>query len=215
MLQARFSDRWDTGLYRDSDGRIFIDDDPELFALLLSQLRSRGWDDGVWSADMVVSCETDFGGNRRKFREYYQMVEYFGLTAFVFPLMGFTLADKSFIYPAAANGIEIAAPYDERIRLKCAYPDISITKLQILPIEGHNLVIGWISETLIQQLQCSEPVQYQTRGTNDLTFAVQLEEPLRAITVDIVNKRIQLNDMDTGHIQRCRESSLYNSMGRP
>ena len=41
MLAAKFSGRWDDSMEKDSDGRIFIDQDPDSFMILITYLRMR------------------------------------------------------------------------------------------------------------------------------------------------------------------------------
>jgi len=84
MLAAKFSGRWEDSFERDSEGRIFIDANPEYFAVLLDQLRSKMWDNGKLQS-AVAPCLSDFG-SKCKFAEFFRMVDYFGLIDAIFPL---------------------------------------------------------------------------------------------------------------------------------
>jgi len=83
MLAAKFSGRWEDSLERDAEGRVFLEANPEYFWIVLDQLRSKMWDTRRLHSN-TVPCIQDFG-SRRKFEQFFRLVEYFGLTDTIFP----------------------------------------------------------------------------------------------------------------------------------
>jgi len=87
---------------RSANGRIFVDEDPELFAIFLRYLRSRRrasstdetfpfeivgnlFPQSSVCRHLVPSCYRDFGGSRAKFVAFVQLTIAYGLSSYVFP----------------------------------------------------------------------------------------------------------------------------------
>jgi len=68
MFSNMFSGRWDDALTRDKEGRVFIDEDPELIKIIVNFLREKKREDP----------ETEF----------FSLLNYFGLTCFFFGAVG-------------------------------------------------------------------------------------------------------------------------------
>ena len=80
MLASRFSGRWDDSLEKDRDGNFFIDQPIELFQPMIDYLRAKACETAL--APPVTSPEFD---DVRKLKDFVRMVEYFGMTAGIYP----------------------------------------------------------------------------------------------------------------------------------
>jgi len=113
MLASKFSGRWDDSLEKDKDGNFFIDQDYSLFKYIIEYLRNKAneteeyalkspdvlkdtFDSGKlqafhqmrewgYEADKMPDELKDKGRNLDKLREFYRMVEYYGLTNGIYP----------------------------------------------------------------------------------------------------------------------------------
>lgn len=78
LLETMFSGRWDENLSRDSDGNVFLDHRPEVFAILILFLRDKAHETTseipVGSPKVEDSLKASF----------YQLVNYYGLTSVVY-----------------------------------------------------------------------------------------------------------------------------------
>ena len=86
MLAAQFSGRWDGGLPRDPDGHVFIDLPYPLFQTLVDFLRIKSM--AALSDPLlgVTSCDCADGAVVQK-RDFQRMVDYFGLTLCLYPII--------------------------------------------------------------------------------------------------------------------------------
>lgn len=82
MLASRFSGRWDKSLEKDKDDRFFIDQDPDLFTVLLSHLRDRANQTQGGAALRPKFALEDW---HRKIA-FDRMLDYYGLTLGVYPV---------------------------------------------------------------------------------------------------------------------------------
>lgn len=80
MLASRFSGRWDESIEKDRDGNFFVDQPIEVFLPMVNYLRAK-------------ACETPAGPpvkspylkDYEMRQDFYRMVEYFGMTAGIYP----------------------------------------------------------------------------------------------------------------------------------
>ena len=75
-----FSGRWEGSLKRDSNGRIFLNNDPELIKIIINYLRTKAIEDP--SSNKVIVCPKIPEGKEQAFEV---LLNYFGLTDFFFP----------------------------------------------------------------------------------------------------------------------------------
>ena len=96
LLAARFSGRWDDSIDKDEDGCFFIDHPPELFMPLLNYLRAKAIEMPrdqftIPRPSLRSALEKDSAHdmiqleNKVLLADFKRMVEYYGLTNFVFP----------------------------------------------------------------------------------------------------------------------------------
>jgi hypothetical protein len=83
MLASRFSGRWDDRLERDHLGKFFIDQPIELFRPMIDYLRARACE----TPDIRPARSPDKNDLRsdRQYDDFIHMVEYYGMTAAIFP----------------------------------------------------------------------------------------------------------------------------------
>lgn len=84
MLATRFSGRWDDSLEKDGDRNFFIDQNFELFELIIDHLRTMH-NEAALGPPLVPPLE-DFDQNNKKKCDFLRMVEYYGLTRAIYPL---------------------------------------------------------------------------------------------------------------------------------
>lgn len=151
MLATKFNGRWDDSQTKDSEGRFFIDQKFIYFEKLVDYLRE-------------VSCQTEltkfpksptFHDGRER-RSFNTMVEYYGMTHFVFPIeicmcnKGATITEFVSDYP----GLEITA--DEK-KTYFLFPKEALhtrlVKTFEVTLSEHSTIaqIGWIQHSFINE----------------------------------------------------------------
>ena len=86
MLAARFSGRWDDSIDKDADGFFFIDQPAELMMPLINFLRAKAIETPVVVPVKVpvVYPNADGKVGNDKEQDFYRLVEYYGMTPFVY-----------------------------------------------------------------------------------------------------------------------------------
>ena len=86
LLAARFSGRWDDNIEKDADGFFFIDQPTELMMPLIDFLRAKAIETPAFTTDApVVYPKSDGKPLPAKEKHFYRLVEYYGMTPFVYP----------------------------------------------------------------------------------------------------------------------------------
>jgi len=78
MFSNMFSGRWDDALTRDKEGRVFIDEDPELIKIIVNFLRRKKREDPdrpIYTYPMIPEDKKE---------DFLSLLNYFGLTCFFF-----------------------------------------------------------------------------------------------------------------------------------
>lgn len=83
MLASKFSGRWDDNIERDDNGNFFVDHDFSLFCPILSFLRRTAMSNGRKTLVCNPSASAKFDKAERL--DFYQLVEYYGLTESMYP----------------------------------------------------------------------------------------------------------------------------------
>jgi len=96
MFSYMFSGRWEKSLTRDSNGRIYLEHDPELIELIVNFLRTKKIEDPSSSFDETIVCPEIPKGKEQAFRV---LLNYFGLTDFFYPPVVFLPSDKNIKCP--------------------------------------------------------------------------------------------------------------------
>jgi hypothetical protein len=84
MLAVRFSGRWDEGLEKDAAGNFFIDQDYDLFLLLINYMRARQ-NMTPLGPPLTSPLERNVDSITRRY-DFIRMVEYYHATLGVYPV---------------------------------------------------------------------------------------------------------------------------------
>ena len=84
MLASKFSGRWDDNLEKDAEGNFFIDQDYNLFSLMINNLRAR--QNATPLGPPVASPLEEGSGDEQERNDFIRMVEYYGMTLGVYPV---------------------------------------------------------------------------------------------------------------------------------
>ena len=74
MLASKFSGRWDESLEKDKDGNFFIDQEFDLFMLMVNHLRKKS------NGTDLYPVQSPSGDN-----DFYRLLEYYGMTHSIYP----------------------------------------------------------------------------------------------------------------------------------
>jgi len=74
MLASKFSGRWDDSLEKDKDGNFFIDQEYDLFMIMVNYLRNKS--NGTDRYPIISSEDSN---------DYYRLLEYYGMTHTIYP----------------------------------------------------------------------------------------------------------------------------------
>ena len=149
LLASKFSGEWDSSLPKDSEGRFFIDEEPELFVALVNYLRDYSRMIPLENSESAVApVFTD----KAKQNRFYRMLDAFHLTEHFFPVelwkfdqhgWGMTLAERRF-ETQVHQGI---GDYSYFLQLAgkagSAKKKIKSFEAQLLADEGASVRIGW------------------------------------------------------------------------
>mmetsp|Transcript_65249 Transcript_65249/g.72879 ORF Transcript_65249/g.72879 Transcript_65249/m.72879 type:complete len:353 (-) Transcript_65249:77-1135(-) len=113
-----FSGRWEGSLKRDSNGRVFLNNDPELFEIIVNFLRTKSIEDP--SSKEVIVCPEIPKGKEQAFRV---LLNYFGLTDFFYPPCTFDSLD--------IDNIDVVLPHDSSV-------DVTKSKNMIQFLKGNR-----------------------------------------------------------------------------
>jgi len=113
-----FSGRWEKSLKRDSSGRIFLNNDPELIKIIINFLRTKSIEDP--SSKEVIVCPEIPKGKEQAFRV---LLNYFGLTDFFYPPCTFDSLD--------IDNIDVVLPHDSSV-------DVTKSKNMIQFLKGNR-----------------------------------------------------------------------------
>ena len=147
MLQSKFSGRWDDSFERDRDGNIFIDQPPDLFETLVDYFRRKNNESaGTSSPSQPLSMKNRFKDDSR-WRDFINMLEYYGVTHFVVPITIKRFDDGSMQKPTEITtfyvGKEVTSKSFSAFRFES---DMDIASFEVrLESCDSDFDIGWTS----------------------------------------------------------------------
>ncbi|KAL3941591.1 MAG: hypothetical protein SGARI_000547 [Bacillariaceae sp.] len=146
LLASMFSGRWDENLEKDSDGRFFIDQDYEVFKLLISFLRELGSQTENTKPPQPPQLPTP-----REQNTFNTMLDYFGMTLGVYQFGCYTHVKQpngNFQQKRIALYPDIEIETDEKTTYLLAPVDSSHTRFVKsfeVTIGSHSTVqVGWV-----------------------------------------------------------------------
>jgi len=138
MLATRFSGRWDDSLEKDQNGNLFIDQNFELFELIIDHLRAMH-NETALGPPLVPPLE-DLDQENKKYRDFLRMVEYYGLTRALYPL------EFSLVQGDSKNVDMICQPDNYSIDAReCVEVSFSSTSTHSRHISAFELTLGSFS----------------------------------------------------------------------
>jgi hypothetical protein len=122
MFSYMFSGRWEESLKRDTNGRVFLDHDPELIEIIVNHLRAKK----IENQSKPVKSPKIPDGKKDKFES---LLHYFGLTDFFYPTPDFL--------PFDISNIEVVQPHGSLVNVTKSENKIQFTKVNGI---GHYFV---------------------------------------------------------------------------